>query len=126
MEKNTTAFPKDFLERMEALERDLAALKAEYEQASPEEKQSLELEIRNAEENLEYIENNLWDVSPVELEWYRAHDDNIVISNYNWLYSDSVGEATDLIEQYQGGQITVKEMLEGIDKKVQMMLLEGN
>ena len=105
---------------------ELAALKSEYEQAAPEEKQSLEQDIRNAEENLEYVEANLWDVSPAELEWYRAHDDNIVISNYNWLYSDSVGEATDLIEQYQGGQISVRDMLEGIDKKVQMMLLEGN
>ena len=125
-DRNETIRGESNQEVLDDATSELAALKAEYEQASPEEKQSLELEIRNAEENLEYIESNLWDVSPVELEWYRAHDDNIVISNYNWLYSDSVGEATDLIEQYQGGQITVKEMLEGIDKKVQMMLLEGN
>ena len=105
---------------------ELNAMRQEYEQADPEEKQSMEQDIQYMEENVKYIEDNLWDVSPTELEWYRAHDDNIVISNFNWLYSDNAGEASDLLELYQGGQIGAKEMLEGIDKKIQMMMLEGN
>ena len=44
----------------------------------------------------------------------------------NWLYSDSSGEAWDLISQYMENQISADELLESIDKKVQMMLLEGN
>ena len=105
---------------------ELTQLRADYESASAEDKQSMEQEISEREKNLEYYENYLWEISPTELEWYRAHDDNLVIEHFNWLYSEEAGEATDLIDQYREGQLSASEMLEGIDKKVQMMLMEGN
>ena len=74
----------------------------------------------------EYFEKYGWDVSPTELEWYRSHDDNIVIASVNWLYADESGEAWELMSQYRDGQISAAEMLASIDRKVQMMLLEGN
>lgn len=113
-------------ESLNDMSADLTFLKEAYESASAEEKQSLEQEISDAERNLEYYENYLWEISPRELEWYRAHDENLVIQSYNWLYSDEAGEATELVDQYRDGQISAGEMLEGIDKKVQMMLMEGN
>ena len=93
--------------------------------------------LRDEEDALKYAEENNWDVSPRELEWYRAHDDNIIVSVYNWLYPDTsssedeggVGqeaEAEELIEQYLSGQISLNDMLSGIDRKVQMRRLEGN
>ena len=44
----------------------------------------------------------------------------------NWLYADDSGDAWDLINQYLDGAIGVDELLAGIDRKAQMMMLEGN
>lgn len=106
-------------------QEELNALRAEYESAPAEDKQSLEQDVRESEETLTYIEENLWDVSPKELEWYRAHDDDIIVGDFNWLYSEEAGEAQELLDQYHDGQLGIDELLSGIDSKVQMMLLEG-
>ena len=96
------------------------------ETAEAADKQAIEEEIRSMEESLAYYEENAWEISPREIEWYRAHDDHVVVAKLNWLYADESGEANDLIYQYQDGQIGIDEMLKGIDRKVQMMMLEGN
>ena len=119
------------------LKEELEALRKEYENAPADEKQSLEEDIKDSEKTYEDAEKNNWDVSPRELEWYRANDDNIVVSVYNWLYPDTVSEedeggvtqsaeASDLMDQYLNGQISLNDMLAGIDRKVQMRRLEGN
>ena len=122
---------------LDELREDIDALRQEYEKAPAEEKQSLEADIQDEEKSYEYAETYNWDVSPREIEWYRAHDDNIIISIYNWLYPDTVdeeddgnigqnAEASDLMEQYLSGMINLNDMLAGIDRKVQMRRLEGN
>ena len=122
---------------LDELKQELDSLRADYEKAPAEEKQSLEQFIQEEEETIAYAEENNWDVSPKELEWYRAHDDNIITSIYNWLYPDTstededsaIGqsaEAEELMDQYLSGQIILNEMLSGIDRKVQMRRLEGN
>ena len=119
------------------LKEELDAMRSEYESAPADEKQSLELDIQEEEKTLAYAEANNWDVSPAELEWYRAHDDNIIVSIYNWLYPDTTSdeedggiaqtaEAEELMDQYLNGQISLNDMLSGIDRKVQMRRLEGN
>jgi len=122
---------------LDELKEELEALRSEYENAPADEKQSLELDIQEEENTLAYAEANNWDVSPKELEWYRANDDNIIVSIYNWLYPDTssdeeeggisqAAEAEDLMDQYLNGQISLDDMLSGIDRKVQMRRLEGN
>ena len=122
---------------LDELKQELEALRSDYESAPADEKQSLELDVQEAEKTLAYAEANNWDVSPTELEWYRAHDDNIIVSIYNWLYPDTsseeedsgisqAAEAEDLMDQYLNGQISLDDMLSGIDRKVQMRRLEGN
>lgn len=101
-------------------------LKAQLETVEPSEKQMLEESLRDAEENLEYFEKYGWEVSPREIEWYHAHADTLAVAKFNWLYSEDSGEAWDLMNQYREGHISADEMLASIDKKVQMMLLEGN
>ena len=119
------------------LKEELESMRSEYESAPADEKQSLELDIQEEEKTLAYAEENNWDVSPKELEWYRAHDDNIIVSIYNWLYPDTTSdeedggiaqtaEAEELMDQYLNGQISLNDMLSGIDRKVQMRRLEGN
>ena len=65
-------------------------------------------------------------MSQRDLDWYRGHDDDITLGGVNWLYADDNGEAMDLINQYRDHSISLDEMLAGIDRKVQMMLMEGN
>ena len=113
-------------ETVNETQEELDELRRQYEAASAEDKQSLEQEITAKEREFEDFNTNLWEVSPTEIEWYRAHDGDLHIGNYNWLYADEAGEATDLIDQYREGQISAADMLAGIDKKVQMMLMEGN
>lgn len=122
---------------LDELNEELEEMRKEYESAAADEKQDLEEQIKDEEEVIAYSEANNWDVSPKELEWYRAHDDQIIVSIYNWLYPDTssasedegisqAAEAEDLIDQYLVGQISINDMLAGIDRKVQMRRLEGN
>ncbi len=101
-------------------------LRADLATAEPADRQMIEESIRDMEENLEYFDTYGWDVSPREIEWYRAHAENLSLAKVNWLYSDDSGEAWELMNQYREGQISGPDMLAAIDKKVQMMLLEGN
>ncbi|MBQ3424876.1 MAG: extracellular solute-binding protein [Clostridia bacterium] len=113
-------------EALNDAKNELADLMKIYESASQEEKQSLEQEVTSKKREVEDYEANLWDVSPAEIEWYRAHAENVFIAGYNWLYEDEAGEAMEMIDQYREGMLSAGDLLRGIDKKVQMMLLEGN
>ena len=94
-----------------------------YEEAD---RQMLEESVAQAQENLDYWDKYGWEVSQRDLDWYRGHDDNRALERVNWLYTDDTGEASNLIMQYMDGAIGIDEMLSGIDRKAQMMRLEGN
>lgn len=121
---------------LQELEEELKSMKGEYENVEADEKQSFEEMLREAEKTYEMAEENNWDVSPLELNWYRANDDDIIVSVYNWLYPDTTSEedggvgqtaeAEELMDQYLEGRISLNDMLAGIDNKVRMRRLEGN
>lgn len=100
--------------------------RAELEEADPADRQMIEENLTYAEQNLEYWEEYGWDVSQRELDWYRGHDGNLAVDRVDWLYADESGEAWELMSQYREGTLGLDEMLAGIDRKVQMMRLEGN
>ena len=100
--------------------------RAQLDEADEVDRQMLEESLAQAEENLAYWEEYGWDVGQKELDWYRGHDEHIALAGVEWLYADDSGEAWELISQYRDHQISLDEMLTGIDRKVQMMLLEGN
>lgn len=111
---------------LDEIYEELDKLQKQLDEAGAQDKQSIEETIASWQENLEYMDKYGWDVSPENLEWYRANDDHIVLMSANWLYNDDSGEAYELINQYIEDQIGMDELLTSIDKKVQMMLLEGN
>lgn len=113
-------------EAMREFNESLKMLKDEYESAEAADKQDLEAQIREQEASIADYEQTSWDISQTSIDWYRANDDNIVLEGVNWLYSENAGEASDLVEQYLAGQIDAEAMLKAIDKKVNMMRLEGN
>lgn len=108
------------------IREELDNLNRQLETASAQDKQSIEETIREWEQNQEYMERMGWEISQWQIDWYRANDDNILLMPANWLYSENAGEGWDLMMQYTEGGITAEELLTSIDKKVQMMLLEGN
>ena len=107
-------------------EKWLGDAKETLEGAEEADRQMLEENIAQAEENVKYWEEYGWEVSQRDLDWYRGHDDNITLAGVDWLYADDNGEAWELINQYHDHSIGLDEMLAGIDRKVQMMLMEGN
>ena len=107
-------------EEHEMLEKALA-------EANEEDKQMLEEAIAENERWAEDIDKYYWDISPQAIEWYRAHDDNLNVMGFNVLYSgESYSELYTYINQYNEGEISAQEMLVQMDKKLQMMILEGN
>ena len=113
-------------EYLAELEETLAAMRESLESAPESDRQMIEANIHDYEESLEYAQAYSWEISQRELDWYRGHDDALAISTVNWLYADGTGEGYELMSQYTDGMISAQEMLEGIDKKVRMMMMEGN
>ncbi len=111
---------------LEEARQNLDKARAELESAEAADAQMLEENVKNLEEAVKWYEDFGWDVAQKSIDWYRAHADGVTIAPVNWLYSDESGEASELIYQYYQGLIGVDEMLKGIDRKVQMMVLEGN
>ena len=100
--------------------------RAQLDEADEADRQMMEEMLAQAEENLRYWKNYGWEVSQRDLDWYRGHDDKLLLAGVQWIYADESGEGWQLISQYRDHQISLDEMLAGIDRKVQMMLMEGN
>ena len=86
----------------------------------------LEQNLKDLEEGLASAEQYSWDISQESLDWYRAHAGQLAVSLYNPIYSDAGGEIEQLLSQYMEGRIDTDAFLKGVDKKVRMMILEGN
>ena len=107
-------------------EEQLASMQEALASAEEDEKQSLEEMIQEQERWMEDIENSYWDISAEAIDWYRGHDDALAIEGFNVLYGDNYSEIYPYIDQYQKGEISAEQMLQAMDKKLQMMILEGN
>lgn len=111
---------------LEEARQTLASAREELANAEPAEVQMMEEIVKSDEEMVDWYEKYGWDVSQSSVDWYRANADGARLTPVNWLYADESGEASELIMQYYQGTISLDEMLKGIDRKVQMMMLEGN
>ena len=111
---------------LEEARQALDKARAELESADAADAQMLEENVKSQEEALAWYEEKGWDVAQKSIDWYRANAEGAIVAPVNWLYADDSGEASELIYQYYQGTISLDEMLKGIDRKVQMMMLEGN
>ena len=124
---NEAARPANYESDMEEIREVYEHYLEEAANASDEDKQMFEEIVQGYEQYLKYMEEDQWDVSPKAIEWYRAHDDNILFDKYHPLYSgDASSEIYDLLQQYMDGALPLEQLLRSLDQKVQMMLLEGN
>lgn len=97
----------------------------QLEEAAPADRQAFEETLKYAQDWLYYEEKQSWEISAEDIEWYRANDDCIEVARRSWLYSDSDGEAAELLQQYLDHQIGLDQVLSRIDKKVRMMQMES-
>lgn len=123
----TPAHTAAYAEAKAAAQQDLEALQETAASAEEGDKQSLDEMIAQAQARLESVENGYWDVRSEAIAWYRAHDDSIIISTYNPLYGGNADEEiSDSLNRFIDGEIGAAEMLQKINGKLQMMILEGN
>jgi hypothetical protein len=102
-----------------------AELIDEYERAY-DNRQMLEQEVSDYEGYIQDMEKNAWDASEEQIVWYRANAESLRLQSVQWMYSESGGEAYQLVWQYMEGEVDLDTMLSGLDKKLQMMMMEGN
>lgn len=117
-----------YQEALESAQDELENWKQALEEAEEGDKQEIEGYIADNEEWLQRIDELYWNISPTAIEWYRANDDHLALSSYNSvLYSnEGSSEYSTYIDQYYEGEISATQMLEAMDKKLQMIILEGN
>ena len=87
--------------------------------------QSIDDQITLYEQYVEEAEADVWNISAEDIAWLRSHDGQIVLEHYPWLYSKESGEAMELVNQYVEGQINPQVLMNEIDRKIRMMILEG-
>lgn len=105
----------------------LESLKQQIADADEADKQMLQEQLDEQQKYLDNLEDYYWEISAKGVEWYHAHDDLIRMAAYNMMYSgeDSTQEIWNLRSQYAQKQISASEFLQGVDKKLQMMILEN-
>lgn len=106
-------------ENIEQLEKSLA-------EAEEIDKQSLQEELDWTKNYLTQAEEeNYWLISEKDIAFIRENAEHILVDGSNWLYNDDSGEAYDLVWQYNEGQIDATKLMNEIDRKIRMMLMEG-
>lgn len=113
----------DFQEN-EAFFRDyLAELAIELENAEEIDRPPILDRIADVEAEYEQLLAHRWSVDDETLQWLRAHDDHIIISEAAWL-QDKTSGISDLVAQYHDGLIASSEFAEKLHAQLKMMQLE--
>ena len=120
----------DFEEYKKNLAEWVEETKKAMEEADEDEKASYQEQLDSLNESLASIDDTYWMISPSNIESYRARAQYLAPITYDCTVVSSGSKDDDtvwsVISQYYEGTIGVDEMLQAIDKKVQMMRLEGN
>ena len=116
----------DYESNMAEFQETVDQMTAQLETAEPAMRQMLEDQLAEVESYRDMLDKLSWQISRESIDWYRAHAEGVCLAPVNWLYADEDGEASELMSQYTDGRIGADELLKGIDRKAQMMRLEGN
>ena len=120
-----------FEENKKNLNEWLDQAKANLEKAEEDERPQWEEAVKNYEDALTDLEKNSWMISQDAIDAYAARLGWLRVLNYdftNALVSNENGGSDywTMLWGYVQKQVSAEELLSGIDKKVQMMRLEGN
>lgn len=123
----------DFEETKENLRKWLdeaqAVLKTAVE-AGSEETADLEQTVQDLEKSVASLDDTYWMIAPQSITSYQERTPWIEVLSYDFssgmVSADGSGDFYDLSANYASGSMSAEELLSTIDKKVQMMRLEGN
>ena len=71
-------------------------------------------------QEIEEYEQIGWEISRVNIDWYRNNDDHIVLQGVSILNESENGEISDLVEKYIRGKIDADALLAGIDGEMEV------
>ena len=84
--------------------------------------QSLQDRLNSLQEWTSRMRDYFWVISAQTLDWYRAHDEGLMLEKYSILMGR---ESYDAISQYIDGRMTMNSLIRTMDKKEQMRRLEA-
>lgn len=114
-------------QNIKSYQESIAQMEAELETAEEVDKPVIEENLRQMRESMETFEKEgSWDVTAEDIEWYRSLSDQLAVQQYNYMYSGDGSETYDLVQQYVEKEMDAATLLKEIDRKVRMMVLEGN
>ena len=119
-----------FAENQKQLTQWLEEAKAQLEK-DEDNRAMWEENIRMYEENIADNEKNSWMIRPEAIEAYEERTRWLKILSYDFAGAmtsadNGGGDYYTMVWGYAQQQVSAQELLSGIDKKVQMMRLEGN
>ena len=121
----------NYEESKKEMQQWLEQMKQALEQADDENREQIAESVKSLEEYLESIDETEWMVSPASIAAYQGRVQWVEALNYDFTSSlvgndEGEGGYYDLSDNYSRGTLSAEELLSTIDKKVQMMRLEGD
>lgn len=114
-----------YFEYVDRMQDSIDALRTKYENAEEIDKQQLEYELSEAEQALKDYEQYRYQISEDDITWIHQNADALTIQGSNWLYGEDGDDVNAYVSQYCEGQIDAKKLMNEIDRKMRMMMLEG-
>ena len=114
----------NYEERLANAQAELERARQELAEADEIDRQALEDSVARIERYIADMESEQMLISEGEIAWLRANAGGLALERQNWLYADESGEAYALVRQYCDGRIDAQRLMDGIDGKIRMMILE--
>ena len=114
----------NYEERLANAQAELERARQELAEADEIDRQALEDSVARIERYIADMESEQMLISEGEIAWLRANAGGLALEGQNWLYADESGEAYALVRQYCDGRIDAQRLMDGIDGKIRMMILE--
>lgn len=104
--------------------------KNQLENCEEVDRQDYEEQLADAQKNLDsFTKEHYYSITEDDLNWMHENAQYFVYHCPDWLYSSSddgsSGDALDLVQQYADGKITADKLMQEIDRKVRMRMMEG-
>ena len=125
-QRNDPVRNRYYQQNLENTQQELDSARDALAAADPVDAAMWEDRIAMLEEQMETIEEFGWDISPWEIEWYRAHDSELFVSRWNYVdVAYGSGEFTDLVQQFLAGRLQADAFLKELDRRIRMKAMEG-
>lgn len=126
-ENNRPVRIDSYEERLNDIQEELDSRRALMEKANDEEKAVYSEGVKSFEAYLqEFMDVSGWLASENSIAYYKEHSHMLAVNTNIGLMGDNESALSNDLAQYLAGEIDGQTMLNNIDKKLTMMLLEGN